>query len=217
MPESDMFFPTLARRKEYSTKLDGSYYEYSHYKQEIRQDSLGRCVYCDTHEDEIGGQETMELDHFRPRKYPQHHHLVNDPTNLVWSCRGCNNLKRDHWPALGTGSSIRGNEGFVDPFNDDRADFFRVESDGELIALKPPAQYMIMILVLNRVSRRRLREKRIIMQELIQEIDRQAQLLKDTLTTELSKHQRGNLEEALKANGGMRDIVLQHFPDFSLR
>ena len=130
MPASDMFFPKLARRKEYSTKHDGSYYEYTHYRQEIRQDSLGRCVYCDSHENEIGGQETMELDHFRPRKYRLHYHLVNDPTNLVWSCRGCNNLKRDHWPALGTDSSIRDNEGFVDPFYDNRADFFRVESDG---------------------------------------------------------------------------------------
>jgi len=217
MPDSDLFFPVLIRRKEYSTKLDGSYYEYSHYKQEIRQDSLERCVYCDSHENEIGGQETMELDHFRPRKYQQHHHLVNDPTNLVWACRGCNNLKRDHWPALGTDSSIRDNEGFVDPFNSNRAEFFRVESDGELVALRPPAQYMIGLLVLNRKSRRRQRENRIIMQELIQELDSQAQDLRDTLATDLAKGQRDSLEKALNTNAHIRDIILRRVIDFCLR
>jgi 5-methylcytosine-specific restriction endonuclease McrA len=89
----NLFFPRLQRRSNYSVKRTGDFYEYSHYKQEIREDCLGRCVYCDSHENEVGGHECMELDHFKPKKYDEHKHLINHPSNLVWSCRGCNRLK----------------------------------------------------------------------------------------------------------------------------
>ncbi len=68
-----LFFPLLKRRKQYKTKRDGNYYaNYNEYRQEIREDCLGRCVYCDRHENEIGGSESMKLDHFRPEKHFTH-------------------------------------------------------------------------------------------------------------------------------------------------
>ena len=73
MPTDCLFFPKLRRRKQYRTNRDGEYYaNYQEYKQEIRQDCLGRCVYCDCHENELSGQTGMDIDHFRPKaKFPK--------------------------------------------------------------------------------------------------------------------------------------------------
>ena len=148
MPGDSLFFPKLKRREQYHTNKDGKYHaNYREYRQEIRQDCLGRCVYCDLHENEMRGQTVMEIDHFRPRgKFPE---LVNNPHNLVWSCASCNRQKLDHWPALGTNDTFVGNEGFIDPFEEHRSDYFKVRSDGSIIPLKPPAEYMEKLLVLN--------------------------------------------------------------------
>lgn len=217
MVSDDLSFPRLKRRACYSVKPNGSYYDYGHYREEIRQDSVGRCVYCDAHENELGGQEAMELDHFRPKKYPEHSHLVNDPNNLVWSCRGCNRLKSDHWPALGTDSAISNGQGFFDPFCEDRRDYFLVLENGEFVPLTVPAKYMLMLLVLNRPSRQRLRESRTVICELCEEIDRQAKIIGEVLSTELSDYQRALLQQVFNTLSGMASAIPQRFVDFRLR
>ncbi len=168
-----LFFPMLKRRGQYSSRKNGDYHVYSRYKQEIREDCLGRCVYCDVHENENGGPETMNLDHFRPKKYEEFVHLFNDPNNLVWSCSGCNRLKSDEWPALGTPGTFIGNEGFLDPFVEDRRDYFVVSTDGEIRAQEPPAGYMLELLALNRASRKRIRELRHLKQSWLQEFEQE--------------------------------------------
>ena len=159
MPTDCLFFPKLRRRKQYCTNRNGEYYtNYREYKQEIRRDCLGRCVYCDLHENELGGQTVMEIDHFRPRgKFPR---LANNPHNLVWSCATCNNKKSNHWSALGTNDTFVGNKGFIDPFEENRLDYFEVGSDGTIIPLKPPAKYIIELLRPNRGAPKRTRELR---------------------------------------------------------
>src|SRR6266478_6822060 len=96
------FFPLLKRRDPYEKKDTGEYYHYTHYRVVIAEDCQGRCVYCDVHEDEIGGRECMELDHFRPYSITEFNHLEHNPLNLHHSCRRCNLLKSNHWPATGT-------------------------------------------------------------------------------------------------------------------
>ena len=216
MSSDDLFFPKLRRRESYSVKSNSSYYDYGHYREEIRQDSVGRCVYCDTHENEIGGQEAMELDHFRPKKYPEHSHLVDDPNNLVWSCRGCNRLKGVHWPALGTDSVVLNDEGFLDPFSDDRRDYFLVRQDGELVPLKAPAQYMVVLLALNRPSRQRLRES-CSCPRAIQEIHRLAGSFEELLSTELTGYERALLEQVFVTLHSIASAIPHKFLDFSLR
>ena len=84
----------------------------------LGNDCQKRCVYCDIHEFECGGEEVMEIEHFRPEKHFAS--LSSDPHNLVYSCCGCNNLKSDNWPALGCPPEITmtGNgEGYLDPFS----------------------------------------------------------------------------------------------------
>jgi hypothetical protein len=73
-----IFFPSLTRRSQYSTTSQGSYHrEYKKYRKEIQRDCLNRCVYCDGIEDEIGGEDVMQLDHFRPQqKFPRSHFIT---------------------------------------------------------------------------------------------------------------------------------------------
>jgi uncharacterized protein (TIGR02646 family) len=216
MLTNDVFFPKLKRRESYSVKQDGAYYVYHHYREEIRQDCVGRCAYCDAHENEIGGQEAMELDHFRPRSCAEHLHLVNDPNNLVWSCRHCNHLKSDHWPALGTSSCVLNGEGFLDPLSEDRHDFFSVMQDGELVPLKAPAQYMLDLLALNRDSRRRIRRLRAEAQAVLQEIDGQANNTNATLV-EISGDQGDPNSRDTNAARRAAEGLARHILDFTLR
>ncbi len=148
-----LYFPPLKRRAKYS-----AYRHYKDYRQEIRADCLGRCVYCDAHENEIGGVENMTLDHFRPRD--KYSHLEHEPTNLLWACHKCNEFKKNLWPAYGTSHTVVGNKGFIDPFKENLQDYFDILPDGQLEALKTPASYMIKILKLNRTGAKKVREKR---------------------------------------------------------
>lgn len=169
------FYPKLVRRKKYLTKKNGKFYVYSRYRLEIAEDCLQRCVYCDAHDDEVGGASVMELDHFKPSGRPEFKGLLNDPRNLVYSCRSCNGLKTEFWPALGTVHTFVGDDGFIDPFEVDRLQYFAVRANGRIHAKKPPASYMIRLLGLDRPFMQRLRERRRLMGRVVSlagEIDR---------------------------------------------
>lgn len=147
--------PRIQRRSTY-----GTYSYYRGYRSEIREDCQYRCAYCDLHEQDIGSERSMSIDHFRPKsKYPS---LEHDPQNLVWSCIECNRLKKDDWPAHGLpgNPTVNGVAGYVDPFIEDRRDYFDVSDDGKFTALKHPAGYMIGVLALNRSFRQDVRGKR---------------------------------------------------------
>lgn len=83
-------------------KIDKSQ-SYSYHKDTIRQqssnDSKNKCVYCGLHESQFGGERNFQVDHFRPKSFPEFQHLDNDYNNLYWACCVCNNLKRDDWPS----------------------------------------------------------------------------------------------------------------------
>jgi uncharacterized protein (TIGR02646 family) len=170
--EIDLFFPQLPARTNYKRKRNNKYYSnYSVYRGAIRIDCLGRCVYCDIHENENGGQANMHLDHFRPKeKFPR---LRSNPSNLHWSCAECNNLKSDHWPAESPDSTINGERGFIDPFTENRKDYFKVAPNGDLIPLKAPASYKIELLALNRKCRKLVRENRLVSFKLLIELRKQ--------------------------------------------
>ena len=62
------FYPKITRRSTYSCKKNGENYNYGHYRQEIRQDCLERCVYCDILENECGGEELNGIGPFSSAK-----------------------------------------------------------------------------------------------------------------------------------------------------
>lgn len=148
------FFGPLKRRKKYAQKTTGELYSYEYYRQnfrdEIAEDCVARCVYCDCHEDEVGGRDAMEIDHFRPWSIDRFAGLKNEPTNYHHACGRCNRLKGDEWPCSDHSACHDGTIGFVDPFNDDRRLYFLVEANGTLTSLRAPATYMISLLQLNR-------------------------------------------------------------------
>ena len=166
----DPFFPLLKRRAEYSTKGKGQFYGYRYfrenYQHEIAEDCLCRCVYCDSHETEMGGRQQMQIDHFRPYTRTGFENLEDDPYNFHHACGRCNLLKSDKWPSTHPTNPHDGVVGFVDPFADDRRLYFIVESDGELRPLRPPAKYLIRVLALNRPHLKLLRLRRIYQMQL---------------------------------------------------
>lgn len=180
MPTKPLHFPKLNRRANYSPHK-----KYRDFRNEIQEDCLWRCVYCDAHEDETGGVKNMTLDHFRPKKlYPA---LEDLPTNLVWACIACNQLKGDDWPAHGTSDTVKGNDGYLDPFAVNRSDYFEIRDDGSLVPLHHPAPYMIGVLELNRSFLKLIRRKRIyfykVMSELIKDYDLQIATVEGLLST----------------------------------
>lgn len=160
MSYKSLYFPRLRRRSSYSSSK--KYKDYRQYRQEIREDCQGRCAYCDAHENEIGGVECMTLDHFKPQY--TYEHLKNDPNNLVWTCSKCNGFKGNICPVCGTihksSCTISNSGGFIDPFVENKHDYFDILPDGRLEALKVPAHFMIDTLMLNRTGAKKIRENR---------------------------------------------------------
>jgi len=157
-----IFFPRLKRQDSYPVKSDGTFYVYAHYREHIAIDCQHRCVYCDAHADEVGGAEAMQLDHFRPESFDEFLLLINDPRNLHYACGRCNLWKSDWWPARGTDATHNGRDGFIDPFAEDRLEYFEVALNGEIRALQPPAGYIVRLLRLDREFLRKLRYLRLL-------------------------------------------------------
>lgn len=160
------FFPPLTRREGYTAKANGEFYSYRYFREnfqhEIAEQCECRCVYCDSHENEMGGREQMQIDHFRPYTRAGFEHLEDAPENFHHACVRCNSLKSDKWPSTHPTEPHDGTVGFVDPFADDRRCYFRIAEDGELVPLRHPAQYLIRVLALNRRHLKLLRLRRIL-------------------------------------------------------
>ncbi len=114
----------------------------------------------------MGGREQMQLDHFRPYTRKGFEDLEDDPKNFHHACGRCNLLKSDKWPSSHATEPHDGVVGFVDPFADNRGLYFSVEGDGELKPLRPPAQYLLRVLALNRPHLKLLRQRRIYQMQL---------------------------------------------------
>ena len=137
----------------------------------------------------------MSLDHFRPKsKYPS---LLRDPHNLMWSCRGCNQLKDNDWPAHGLpgNPTVNGAEGYIDPFAEDRRDYFDVTDDGEFKPRKSPAAYMIQFLELNRPGVREIRRMRHLAYEMTVALQEQFSSDIDTFETLLNDESKGERDK----------------------
>ena len=127
--------------------------KYGDYKPHLQPLFQSRCAYCISHEDVMGGYDTMEVDHFRPRQRPEFKHLEKEWANLYYACRRCNLHKWNHWPT--PDEETRGLR-FIDPCEDDPDDHVRIVPHPEngwlcwLRALTPAGRYTIDKIRLNR-------------------------------------------------------------------
>lgn len=101
----------------------------SKYKNLLRQDFNERCGYCGDHE--FFRDSFYEIDHFVPKKYLK---TISETeySNLVYSCRACNNFKRAKWPTKDENIHNNGKEGFIDPCNSEYAKQFQRINDGSI-------------------------------------------------------------------------------------
>ncbi|WP_158150540.1 hypothetical protein [Pantoea ananatis] len=153
-------------------KSEGVFFETYNCKtnyENVVKDCQFRCVYCDAHMDECGG-EPFSLDHFRPvdvfsEKFDG---VLNiHPFNLHLSCQKCNVLKKNDWKGcLDTidGVTFVASSGYIDRFKEDINCYLRVDGKGSVFSVDSngPAEYMIRKLLLNRTNRVYIRNLRLV-------------------------------------------------------
>lgn len=102
---------------------------YREHKNSLKADYKNRCGYC-------GDVDQwrfiwFEIDHFVPQKF-----LVNlkdtDYSNLVYSCRSCNNSKRAKWPTENENIHHSNDKGFIDPCDEDYNKQFERDDIGRI-------------------------------------------------------------------------------------
>lgn len=99
------------------------------HRNDLKLDFKDRCGYCN----DIDNWRFIwfEIDHFVPRKQ-----LVNiidtDYSNLVYSCRSCNNSKRAKWPSGDETIHNHDNKGFIDPCDDEYENQFERLNSGRI-------------------------------------------------------------------------------------
>ncbi len=113
---------TPKRRKE-SKKTN----QYQDHKADLKEDFNHRCGYCDAPDK---WRDTFyEIDHFVPKTL-----LITigiaEYSNLVYSCRYCNNAKRNKWPTKDEKVHNDGKKGFIDPCNPSYDECFERDENG---------------------------------------------------------------------------------------
>lgn len=124
--------------------------DYGEYRPYLRYDFYFACAYCTTTEAEAWAVR-FTIDHYEPRSVRPD--LVNEYSNLMWSCDVCNMRKSDRTPpANAREKGFR----FFRPDIDRYCDHFA--SNGErLKELSPIGYFSLEALDLNRLALRRLR------------------------------------------------------------
>ena len=121
----DFRHKTPSRRVNSPTKSD-----YKKYRKELREDFNERCGYCGDHD--FFRQTYYEIDHFVPQDKLKTI-SPNEYSNLVYSCRSCNNSKRAKWPTNDEHVHNDGRIGFIDPCDPKYAEQFQRGADGSII------------------------------------------------------------------------------------
>lgn len=116
--------------------------DYKLYKEPLAEDFFHRCAYCDTRDDII--TTPFEIDHFIPRKQFENikDYLDSDYTNLVYSCKKCNQSKGSKFSG-DIYSDSPTNDLFYDPTITDYNTVFYRNENGIIMSDDPKAKNMI--------------------------------------------------------------------------
>lgn len=112
--------------------------DFHEYKPLLREDFHERCGYCGDHE--FFRDTFYEIDHFVPKSLAPNRE--KDYSNLVYSCRSCNNSKRAKWPTRMSNKPNNGSEGWIDPCDENYPKQFERLSDGSIKANTILGQWM---------------------------------------------------------------------------
>ncbi len=100
--------------------------KYGDHRDDLRIDYKKRCGYCNDFDSFRFTY--FEIDHFIPQKKEKKPFLSvktnTDYSNLVYSCKACNNAKSNKWPTNDENVPNRNDEGFIDPCDDDYNNHF---------------------------------------------------------------------------------------------
>lgn len=122
----------LPKRRDEPTK-NPSKGKWSQHKPDLRIDFNEHCGYCGSYD---GFRHTwFEVDHFIPKSFfePLGNMTTEHYTNLVYSCKFCNNIKSDKWPTNSEDIFNENEEGFVDPCDIDFDNHFYRTDDGAIM------------------------------------------------------------------------------------
>lgn len=103
------------------------------HKPDLKNDFNSHCAYCNSYD---GFRHTwFEVDHFIPKAFfkPLGNITLNQYTNLVYSCKFCNNKKLNKWPSASETVYNDGSVGFVDPCSHDYATHFHRNQNGAIM------------------------------------------------------------------------------------
>lgn len=102
----------LPKRRDIPTKSP-SKGKWSEHKPDLREDFNSHCGYCGSYD---GYRHTwFEVDHFIPKSLFGDEISTEEYSNLVYSCKFCNNNKSSKWPTNDITIPYINNKGFIDP------------------------------------------------------------------------------------------------------
>lgn len=108
-----------------------TYQNYRSYKKFLVSDFNTRCGYCDSSDTWYGGFRHFQIDHFAPKdKFPI---FQADYKNLIYACPSCNGAKSNKWPSTDATQNRVGDEGFLNPVNDNLNDHFERDDFGNIL------------------------------------------------------------------------------------
>jgi HNH endonuclease len=137
-------------------------------REELRRRFAFRCGYCGVSEEDIGAE--LTVDHFQPRARGG----SDKPTNWVYACFTCNNLKSDIWAPE---SPLR----ILHPLNDSLGGHLAEQPDGTLVGTTETGRFHVEQLELNRpplVAHRLARRRQVGLSQALEEALRRQEELR---------------------------------------
>jgi uncharacterized protein (TIGR02646 family) len=107
--------------------------KWTEHKSDLQEDFNFHCGYCGSYD---GYRHTwFEVDHFIPKSLfiPLGKISTVEYTNLVYSCKFCNNNKLSKWPSNDVNIPNQNDEGFIDPCDKDYDNHFFRTVDGGIM------------------------------------------------------------------------------------
>ena len=114
---------------------------WTEHKNDLQEDFHCHCGYCGSYD---GYKHTWyEVDHFIPKSLFNGRLSNVEYSNLVYSCKFCNNKKLAKWPTGNIELPNYNNQGFVDPCDKDYDNHLYRTSNGSIRWLTPLGKWMV--------------------------------------------------------------------------